>query len=841
MKTLLAALLVLVASTSWVHAQKISAMTATNTLGTDTLFHVTVYPASVATTRSVSLTNLANNLANHGSMVTNGTLLTASNFIYAVKMEMTNGTAYNPTFELGVLFNHLTASRAVVLDANGRLTNSAGVTATELEYLNDVTSDIQAQIDAISGGSGIAVNGGGGTNNSFTNVSFYLGALFNQATASRMAEFDANGRLTNSIAATGTGAPVLANTPTLVTPVLTVPVIGDMSGATHTHLTIAGGGDLTDWTNNTHTVLRAELSTVSNLLEVVKLDQTNGTAYNPTFDLGVLFNHLTVSRAVVLDANGRLTNSAGVTATELEYLNDVTSDIQAQIDAISGGGIAVGGGGGTNNTFTNVFFEGAISVLPSSSPDGTVTVNVTTNQIFLVTLTQDTTVTMAGGTTSYEPTFILTQDATGGWDFTVDAAGQVFGVVTNGGESTVVSVNFTGGLTNATASRPALNMLAFHQRGDMRSYGGTNDIALGSGFSDGGIMLRTNSTAHPSGWVEVGAASLAGAGASADGPAGRVQYSAGGGTFTSDAGLMFTNNFLNIATNLGVGGTAWITNNIGVGPGESGGLSIFGIADASTGIDFPAATELIHWRTDGTLRLYLDSTLGFVSTNGQFTSSGVTELDSFITTNGTSVGRVTNVNFTNLTAVVANKITTIGPESRYREVWIDAGAMVPHSVSATNPAAIFAYEPPGANGTAADSFAFDGATSESVHFKWAMPDDYDGGTIKAKFHWTQNFTNDTEAVKWGISAGAISDNDGLGAVLGTRIEVADTCITTNDLHISSATAAITILGTPALGDLVQFKVERDPADAGDTMSLADALLLGVQIQYKENAGTSVIW
>lgn len=406
---------------------------------------------------------------------------------------------------------------------------------------------------------------------------------------------------------------------------------------------------------------------------------TSANAYTDTATNGIISQVL--SNGVVIGSATKLNFVTGANIT-FGITNTLGTNHIGIASSGGGTGIAIISGGGTNNTFTNVFFEGAISVLPASTPDGTVTVDVSTNQIFLMTLAEDTTVTVAGGTTSYSPSFYVTQDSTGGWDFNVVNAGQVFGVVTNGGETTVVTMDFFGGTTNVTASRPALNMTAFHARGDVRSYGGTNDIAIGSGFTDGGIMLRTNSTAHPSGWVEVGAASLAGAGASADGGAGRVQYSAGGGVFTSDAGFTFTNNFLNIATNLGVGGNAYITNNLGLGPGEAGGMSIFAIADTSTGMDFPSA-EVIHWRADGTQRLYLTSTLGLVSTNGMFTSAGVTELDSFISTNGASVGRVTNVNFTNMLVTVANKIATIAPQTNLAHVNI-SGAVSAGSLLVTN-------------------------------------------------------------------------------------------------------------------------------------------------------------
>ena len=52
------------------------------------------------------------------------------------------------------------------------------------------------------------------------------------------------------------------------------------------------------------------------------------------------------------------------------------------------------------------------------------------------------------------------------------------------------------------------------------------------------------------------------------------------------------------------------------------------------------------------------------------------------------------------------------------------------------------------------------------------------------------------------------------------------------LHISGATPSITIGGTPALGDLVHFKISRNVSGTDDMTE--DAWLFGVLIQYKKS-------
>jgi len=149
----------------------------------------------------------------------------------------------------------------------------------------------------------------------------------------------------------------------------------------------------------------------------------------------------------------------------------------------------------------------------------------------------------------------------------------------------------------------------------------------------------------------------------------------------------------------------------------------------------------------------------------------------------------------------------------------------------------------GTNDIEFDYFAFDGgATEERVQFKMNMPDEWDLGTIKAKFYWssaTSSTANDT--VEWAIKAGALADSDAIDTALGTPVVISDTLLANNgtDLQISPATPALTIAGTPALGELTAFEVYRN-TDGTDDMT-EDAWLLGVSIQYKELSTATAIW
>lgn len=167
----------------------------------------------------------------------------------------------------------------------------------------------------------------------------------------------------------------------------------------------------------------------------------------------------------------------------------------------------------------------------------------------------------------------------------------------------------------------------------------------------------------------------------------------------------------------------------------------------------------------------------------------------------------------------------------YETLYVDAGAMVPCT---TNGALQSTHEHP-TNDIDIDHFAFDtGSPEERVQFKVVMPEDWNRGTVKAKFFWssdTGSSVNDT--VEWGIKAGALSDSDAIDAALGTPQVISDALLADNgaDLQLSAATGALTIAGTPAVNVIIVFEIYRN-TDGTDNMA-EDAFLFGCLIQYKK--------
>lgn len=163
-------------------------------------------------------------------------------------------------------------------------------------------------------------------------------------------------------------------------------------------------------------------------------------------------------------------------------------------------------------------------------------------------------------------------------------------------------------------------------------------------------------------------------------------------------------------------------------------------------------------------------------------------------------------------------------------IGIEAGGMLART---TNGAA-YAKEELATNDVMVDYWAFDPTTSEAVQSRVRMPKGWNEGTVEVEFRWKHPATTVNFGVKWGVRARAFSDNEALDAAWGTAVEVADTGGTTGNLYKSAFTAALTIGGTPAEGDLVIFEFYRAPADASDTMAV-DAHLMGVSILYTTNA------
>ena len=168
-------------------------------------------------------------------------------------------------------------------------------------------------------------------------------------------------------------------------------------------------------------------------------------------------------------------------------------------------------------------------------------------------------------------------------------------------------------------------------------------------------------------------------------------------------------------------------------------------------------------------------------------------------------------------------------DTHYDTIYIPAASMSPTSTSG---AVLGSYEYP-TNDIQSDYLGFNGATEQFATFMTPMPEGWDRSTVKVKFYWS-SATGSTagDTVEWKIAGGALSDSDAIDAALGTAQMISDILLADNgtDLQVSGATPALTVGGTPALGDMLVWKVSRNVG--GDDAMTEDAHLFGVLIQIK---------
>lgn len=159
------------------------------------------------------------------------------------------------------------------------------------------------------------------------------------------------------------------------------------------------------------------------------------------------------------------------------------------------------------------------------------------------------------------------------------------------------------------------------------------------------------------------------------------------------------------------------------------------------------------------------------------------------------------------------------------EIFLSAAGMWPSTTSgcATNTKNEY-----GTNDVDMYSLDFDASTDEYAQATVWMPDDWNAGTVTAKFMWTA--ASSSGDVVWGLQGISYANDDAIDSAWGTAQTATDTLTATGDICITSATSAITLAGTPAAGEPVQLRVYRDADAGGDTLA-ADAMLLGVKIYY----------
>ncbi len=178
----------------------------------------------------------------------------------------------------------------------------------------------------------------------------------------------------------------------------------------------------------------------------------------------------------------------------------------------------------------------------------------------------------------------------------------------------------------------------------------------------------------------------------------------------------------------------------------------------------------------------------------------------------------------------------------YDHIFLPAAAFYPSTTSGAGGLTLTEYSDTGV----LDLLHYDfdgGATDEYIFANIKFPPSWDLSTIKLKFHWAgASGCSQADIVTWGADAVVLGNDDNIdGTAHGTSVTVDDaiTAGLDGDILVSGATGALTIAGTPALGDIINLRVYRDAdgSEGSDDMT-EDAYLFGVTIQYKRTSTTA---
>lgn len=127
-------------------------------------------------------------------------------------------------------------------------------------------------------------------------------------------------------------------------------------------------------------------------------------------------------------------------------------------------------------------------------------------------------------------------------------------------------------------------------------------------------------------------------------------------------------------------------------------------------------------------------------------------------------------------------------------------------------------------------------TLEEAQFQFVFPNRWNKGTITFQAYYTHagGQTGGLDGVAWGLAGVQIADNAPWDTAVGTEIVVTLDRADANDVHQTAESAALTVAGTLADGEMCFFILRRKTDDAADDLDI-DARLLGCRIFWTEDA------
>ena len=251
----------------------------------------------------------------------------------------------------------------------------------------------------------------------------------------------------------------------------------------------------------------------------------------------------------------------------------------------------------------------------------------------------------------------------------------------------------------------------------------------------------------------------------------------------------------------------------GLLPALSGNSSQFLKGDGTWGV--PSGSEEFEG-TDG-------ETAGFA---GLVPAPTTSDTNKFLNSNG------------NWESIEAAAAEDVAPEvlaiTRYDTLFVPAAAMVPSASNGATASAV-AF-----TNTKRDTLAFGPSSDNAAEFDVALPDDWNNGSLKAKFYWTCNDSGATAStnVKWLVGCIGTQDGGSVSTAPTNYEDVTDGLSQVNNVQISPATDAFAPDGNSGPGNLLHFVVKRDNTSAPASPLSKDALLLGVAIQFARTSTLS---
>jgi hypothetical protein len=190
-----------------------------------------------------------------------------------------------------------------------------------------------------------------------------------------------------------------------------------------------------------------------------------------------------------------------------------------------------------------------------------------------------------------------------------------------------------------------------------------------------------------------------------------------------------------------------------------------------------------------------------------------------------------NAHFTSISATIS-AINSLG----IHKEWISSKEMQPAAVNGPAVGAVIGV----ANAQNYFTLDFDQTTNEIAFFNWSMPSSWNEGTVTYRAVWTGTSTTTSISgdVVWLLDGTALSDGDDVGSAFGTPAGTTDTWTSDRIAQRTGESAAITIAGTPAANDLVNFRVRRNANNVADTLNI-DAQLIGIELFYTTAAAVDV--